>query len=259
MSLFRCWLCGLSLLLLGVSTDAAEVTLAYGEYPFAPYQMGKGPQPANPPGLAIELVMQSAAALDIDVTLRRMPVKRILHLLENGLLDGAIGYSYTTDRADFLIYPRTTTGDVDESKQLYTLEYYLFSRPDFVPQGLGNGLAGLAQYRLGVASGTSLAQVLDSQGIRYEAARTQEQDLAKLLSGRLDLILGPDEPTSQLIKSLGWEKQIRRFGEPLLAREYYLVFNKPFCRDNGSLCERWWHEIQRRRDALFAEKASDYR
>ena len=55
------------------------------------------------------------------------------------------------------------------------------------------------------------------------------------------------------------QQQIRRFGEPLLAREYYLVFNKPFCRENGSLCERWWHEIQQRRDALFAEKANDYR
>lgn len=259
MSLFHRWLCGVVLSLLGLTVGAAEVTLAYGEYPFAPYQMGKGPRPANPPGLAVELVMQSAAQLGIDVKLRRMPVKRILHLLENGLLDGAIGYSYTPDRAEFLMYPRTITGVADESKQLYTLEYYLFSRPDFVPQGLGNGLAGLAQYRLGVAGGSSIAQVLDAQGIRYEAARTPEQDLAKLLSRRLDLVLGPNEPTSQLINSLGWKQQIRRFGEPLLAREYYLVFNKSFCREHGSLCERWWHEIQQRRDALFAEKANDYR
>ena len=259
MSVFRRWLCGVGFLLLGPSVGAVEVTLAYGEYPFAPYQMGEGLRPANPPGLAVELVMQSAAHLGIDVTLRRMPVKRILHLLENGLLDGAIGYSYTPDRAEFLMYPRTITGVADESKQLYTLEYYLFSRPDFVPQGLGNGLAGLAQYRLGVAGGSSIAQVLDAQGIRYEAARTPEQDLAKLLSRRLDLVLGPNEPTSQLINSLGWKQQIRRFGEPLLAREYYLVFNKSFCREHGSLCERWWHEIQQRRDALFAEKANDYR
>ena len=259
MSLFHRWLCGVVLSLLGLTVGAAEVTLAYGEYPFAPYQMGKGPRPANPPGLAVELVMQSAAQLGIDVKLRRMPVKRILHLLENGLLDGAIGYSYTPDRAEFLMYPRTITGVADESKQLYTLEYYLFSRPDFGPQGLGNGLAGLAQYRLGVAGGSSIAQVLDAQGIRYEAARTPEQDLAKLLSRRLDLVLGPNEPTSQLINSLGWKQQIRRFGEPLLAREYYRVFNNSFCREHGSLCERWWHEIQQRRDALFAEKANDYR
>ncbi len=158
MSLFHRWLCGVVLSLLGLTVGAAEVTLAYGEYPFAPYQMGKGPRPADPPGLAVELVMQSAAQLGIDVKLRRMPVKRILHLLENGLLDGAIGYSYTPDRAEFLMYPRTITGVADESKQLYTLEYYLFSRPDFVPQGLGNGLAGLAQYRLGVAGGSSIGK-----------------------------------------------------------------------------------------------------
>ena len=259
MSVFRRWLCGVGFLLLGPSVGAVEVTLAYGEYPFAPYQMGEGLRPANPPGLAVELVMQSAAQLGIDVKLRRMPVKRILHLLEHGLLDGAIGYSYTLERAEFLMYPRTITGVADESKRLYTLEYYLFSRPDFVPQGLGNGLAGLGQYRLGVAGGSSIAQVLDAQGIRYEAARTPEQDLAKLLSRRLDLVLGPDEPTRQLINSLGWKQQIRRFGEPLLAREYYLVFNKPFCRENGSLCERWWHEIQQRRASLLAEKANDYR
>lgn len=259
MSVFHRWLCGVVLSLLGLTVRAAEVTLAYGEYPFAPYQMGKGPKPANPPGLAVELVVQSAAELGINVELRRMPVKRILRLLENGLLDGAIGYSYTAERADFLIYPRTEAGDLDASKRLYTLEYYLFSRPDFIPHGLGDGLSGLSQYRLGVAGGSSISQLLDSQGIRYEAARTPEQDLEKLLSNRLDLVLGPDEPTNRLINSLGWKQQIRRFGEPLLAREYYLVFNNSFCREHGSMCERWWHEIQQRRDALFAEKANDYR
>ena len=157
MSVFHRWLCGVVLSLLGLTVGAAEVTLAYGEYPFAPYQMGKGPKPANPPGLAVELVVQSAAELGINVELRRMPVKRILRLLENGLLDAAIGYSYTAERADFLIYPRTEAGDLDASKRLYTLEYYLFSRPDFIPHGLGDGLSGLSQYRLGVAGGSSIS------------------------------------------------------------------------------------------------------
>lgn len=257
MSLFRHWIYGFGMFLLSSGGEATDVTLAYGDQPFAPYQMGQGISPADPPGLAVELILQTAAELDIQVQLRRMPVKRLLHLLEYNLLDGAIGYSYTPGRAAFLRYPKTAAGAPDRDKRLYSLNYYLFSRPDFVPDGLNGQLSTLNQYRVGVVTGSSVAQLLDEQGVRYDPGRTQEQNLGKLLSGRLDLILGPDEPTRQVIKRLGWEKQIRRFGEPMLARDYYLVFSKPFCRQNGTLCELWWQTLQQRRNALPKGKYAD--
>lgn len=257
MSLFRHWIYGFGMFLLSSGGEATDVTLAYGDQPFAPYQMGQGISPADPPGLAVELILQTAAELDIQVQLRRMPVKRLLHLLEYNLLDGAIGYSYTPGRAAFLRYPKTAAGAPDRDKRLYSLNYYLFSRPDFVPDGLNGQLSTLNQYRVGVVTGSSVAQLLDEQGVRYDPGRTQEQNLGKLLSGRLDLILGPDEPTRQVIKRLGWEKQIRRFGEPMLARDYYLVFSKPFCRQNGTLCDLWWQTLQQRRNALLKGKNAD--
>ena len=257
MAQIRHWIYGIGMFLLSSGVEATDVTLAYGDQPFAPYQMGQGITPADPPGLAVALILQTAAELDILVQLRRMPVKRLLHLLEYNLLDGAIGYSYTPGRAAFLLYPKTAAGAPDRDKRLYSLNYYLFSRPDFVPHGLSGQLSALNQYRVGVVAGSSVAQLLDEQGIRYDPGRTQEQNLGKLLSGRLDLILGPDEPTRQAIKRLGWEKQIRRFGEPMLAPYYYLVFIKPFCRQNGSLCDLWWQTLQQRRDALLKGKNVD--
>ncbi|MBP8773273.1 MAG: hypothetical protein KBH25_08380, partial [Aeromonadaceae bacterium] len=69
MSLFRHWVYGVGVFLLSSGVEATDVTLAYGDQPFAPYQMGQGLSPAQPPGLAVDLILLTAAELDIQVQL----------------------------------------------------------------------------------------------------------------------------------------------------------------------------------------------
>jgi len=240
---------------------AQEVSLAYGDQAFPPYQMGQGRLIDSEPGLAIDVVLQTAQMLGIQVKLQRMPVKRLLHELELEQLDGAIGYSFTVDRAAYLAYPpalQDGTAAPDPSRRLYRVSYYLFSRPDFIPHGLGNGLDGLAQYRIGVLKESAIAGFLFQQGISYEATRTAEQNLEKLKLGRLDLVVGPGEPTGRLIRSLGWQNEIRRSGESLLERDYFLVFSKAFCQNNASLCEQWWQLIRQHRDSIVTRRIDLY-
>ena len=240
---------------------AQEVSLAYGDQAFPPYQMGQGRLVASEPGLAIDVVLQTAQMLGIQVKLQRMPVKRLLHELELEHLDGAIGYSFTADRAEYLAYPPISqegTALPDPSFRLYRVSYYLFSRPDFIPHGLGHGLDGLKQYRIGVLKESAIAGILFQQGIPYEATRTAEQNLEKLKMGRLDLVVGPGEPTGRLIRSLGWQNEIRRSGESLLERDYFLVFSKAFCQNNASVCEQWWQLIRQHRDSIVKRRIDLY-
>lgn len=240
---------------------AQDVSLAYGDQAFPPYQMGQGRLIDSEPGLAIDVVLQTAQMLGIQVKLQRMPVKRLLHELELEQLDGAIGYSFTVDRAEYLAYPpalQDGTTAPDPSRRLYRVSYYLFSRPDFIPRGLGNGLDGLTQYRIGVLKESAIAGFLFQQGISYEATRTAEQNLEKLKMGRLDLVVGPGEPMGRLIRSLGWQNEIRRSGESLLERDYFLVFSKAFCRNNASVCERWWELIRQHRDSIVERRIDLY-
>ena len=258
--IFRCsfsWL----LWLLPCYSLAQDVSLAYGDQAFPPYQMGQGRLTDIEPGLAIDVVLQTAQMLGIQVQLQRMPVKRLLHELELKHLDGAIGYSFTVDRAEYLAYPPISqegTDLPDPSFRLYRVSYYLFSRPDFIPHGLGHGLDGLKQYRIGVLKESAIAGILFQQGIPYEATRTAEQNLEKLKMGRLDLVVGPGEPTGRLIRSLGWQNEIRRSGESLLERDYFLVFSKVFCQNNASVCEQWWQLIRQHRDSIVKQRIDLY-
>jgi polar amino acid transport system substrate-binding protein len=257
---FRRWFWSL-LLLLSCAAPAQEVVLAYGDQAFPPYQMGIGRSPEAEPGLAIDVVLQTASVLGLQVRLERMPVKRVLHEIATEQLDGGIGYSYTPERAEFLVYPEAIHQGVlapDRYRRLYSVDYYLFTRADFIPYGLGSGLDGLKQFRVGVLKESSIASILFQQGIPYEAARTPEQSLEKLLRRRLDLVVGPDEPTGRLLRTLGWQSKIRRSGETLLGREYYLVFSKAFCQRRAPLCQQWWDLIGQRRDAIVKQRAATY-
>lgn len=250
--------------LLGIGvpgTQAQDVELAYGDQAFPPYQMGEGRLVNAEPGLAIDVVRQTAQLLGVQVKLVRMPVKRLLHKLALNQLDGAIGYSFTQDRAEYLAYPPILQDGhalPDPAFRLYRVSYYLFSRPDFIPQGLGHGLDGLTRYRIGVLKESATAGILFQHGTPYEATRTAEQSLEKLKMGRLDLVVGPGEPTGRLLRTLGWHNEIRRSGQSLLERDYFLVFSKAFCQNQVSLCEQWWALIRQHRDRIVQQQLYQY-
>ena len=67
----RCRYLLLGCLLLCSSGPASAVTLGYADHPFAPYQTGYGREPADPPGMAVELVLESAQRLELPVVLER--------------------------------------------------------------------------------------------------------------------------------------------------------------------------------------------
>ena len=258
-SMSRCRYLLLVCLLLCSSGPVSAVTLGYADHPFAPYQTGYGREPADPPGMAVELVLESAQRLELPVVLERLPVRRLLQSVRYGSLDGVFSFSYSAERSGYLAFPLTRDGQIDASKALFAVDYTVFTRPGFDLQPLTQGIAALRHYRVGVLKDSAVAEYLEGEHIPFEVARTPELNLDKLRHGRLDMVLAAEQPTYQLIQSLGWQREIRGSSRPLFHWNYFLVFNRDFYLQHWSLCEAWWAQIQQRRPKVVQARSPLYR
>ena len=227
---------------LALTTAAEPVRLGYADRSFFPLQLGEGALPVEPPGRAVTSVLKSAASLELRTELQRLPIKRLLLMLERGELDGAFSFSYLPERVRSMVFPMTSSGP-DSKRSLGVLEYYLYTRSDFVPHGLDGSVSALAAYRIGVLKDTAIASLLKAQAVPYEATKTIEQNLQKLLLGRIDIFIGQKESTQQQLSKRTEFKTLRRSGEPLFSRHYYLVFSHPFYRQHRQWCEAWWRVL----------------
>ncbi len=243
----------------GAAVTAVPVRLGYANQPFEPYQRGYGEQQEVPPGLAVDLIVDTARELGIRLKIDRMPLRRLVQETRYGGLQGAFSFSYSPERLGYLAYPMTHDGEIDGNKALFAVDYYFFTRPGFDTHLLALGPQALAHYRVGVLKDSAAAQYLDALHIHYDAARTAELNLEKLRRGRLDMVLGPEEPTLRQIRELGWSREIRRSSRPLFHWNYFLVFKREFYQQNWPLCEAWWRQIQQRRDSVIQERMPLYR
>ncbi|MCD8546858.1 MAG: hypothetical protein LRY38_00055 [Aeromonadaceae bacterium] len=240
---WRGWLCLLALWLACTAAWAQPrlvVRLGYADQPFVPYLLGSGSQPADPPGSLVRQIQDSAAAVGVEVQLVRAPIARLLLSLERGSLDGIFPFSYTPQRVRWGVYPLDSHGELRGDLRMLHLAYYLYGHHDLSLTPNPDPWAQLAGYRLGAVKDTAVGEMLSWRGLPVELTRTSEQSLEKLVRGRIDLFVGPRQSTELVLAGLDPHKQIRRFGEPLLARDYYLIFHPTFYRDHTDLCWRWW-------------------
>ncbi|NRB67973.1 MAG: hypothetical protein HRU48_11525 [Vibrio sp.] len=74
---------------LSQASEPIELTLSYQINPSPPYQMGTGVEVVQPPGIALDVINAAAKELNLTIKYERYPNVRVLHLLENGQIDGA--------------------------------------------------------------------------------------------------------------------------------------------------------------------------
>lgn len=240
------WLSLLCLLALWLGSGEAwaqarpVVRLGYADHPFEPYLLGEGSLPGKPPGSMVSRIRRSAAELGVELQLVREPIPRLLVSLERGSLDGIFPFSYTPERIVIGAYPLDKQGELLSSQHLMRLGYYLYGAHDLSLPANADSWAQLAPFRLGAVKDTAVGELLAQRGLSVTLTRTPERSLEMLLRGRLDLFVGPRYSTELVLARLDPAKRIRRFGQPLLARDYYLVFRQDFYRQQPELCQLWW-------------------
>ncbi len=231
------------------------LTLAYADIESFPYQAGNGIEPANPPGIAVELIQQAAADLGIKVNFLRMPVRRVLSEMEEGHVDGGFIYSYNSDRIRNGVYP-LLDGKPDRSRRLATLHYVLYRRMHDKVSWDGNQFSHLST-PLGANTGYSVVADLRRQGVNVEEARSTAQNIQKLRSGRLDAYVAQAIVVDAYLAGAKIT-DIEKIAPPVSSKDYFLMFSHQFYASNSQLAEALWKHLGEIRDRATEQLAKRY-
>jgi polar amino acid transport system substrate-binding protein len=193
----------LGLVLLCSSLLAETKTITMGIYDWEPYVSKK----QENHGLLSEIIDVALERMGYTVVIKVIPFARIIEDLKTGNID---------------ISPAISQND-ERSKNIYfTSPVYDLSMGFIYKKGKinYNNIDDLKEYKGGIMAGTFWAQELEAAGIRYEEVTEQEQNMKKLISGRVDFVCMPKEIAFYLIKTLGEDpsdydfKLFRMDGQP---------------------------------------------
>lgn len=237
------------------NSDQSEIVLAYSDVETFPFMMGSGDSVADPPGLALEIISKAAERLNYRIRFVRFPNKRVLFNLEKGTIDGAFCYSFKQERLKSGVYP-VRGGKLIEGYRIKNWSYYLYRRKDSKLNWDGIKFINL-DGAIGANTGYSIVIDLQKMGLDVEEVKTTEQNLRKLMMGRIDGYAAQDVTTDFYLKSNEYAS-IEKLPIPIATKDYYLLFSKQFIAQYPDKAQKLWKEIGLVRDDIIRNRASAY-
>lgn len=169
---------------------AAPLVLAFDELP--PWKTQANGQHG---GAYTEIVRELAKRVGLELQIVDCPLKRCMLMLESGEADIVIGIKDTAERKRFLRFLATPYRTSSSDKVFY------------VP---ASGAVPITQYgdlrplRIGVKHGAGYFDRLDRDtGLRKDAAKDMRINFQKLVLGRLDTLVIPEDQGEALVAELG--------------------------------------------------------
>ena len=239
------------------AAPACVLSLAYTEHPSAPFLEGEGLVAPAHPGVAVEIVTLAAAEAGCAVHLTRLANLRVLRSAETGDIDGAILFSYDTERAGLMRYPMK--GDQpDASRRLAMFSYYLYRRKGGSINWDGTTLSNPDNLTIGINTGFSIADQLAKFGVKLDEVQTTEQNLGKLRLGRIGAYAMQEHIADPVIRKMHLENDIEKLPAPLSTKNYYLTFSNKFYAAHADIAEHIWSYIAEQRDSLTKSLMQHY-
>ncbi len=240
-------LCSLVLLtvLSSARASAADapmtLQLAYVDVDSAPFQLGRGPEVADPPGISVEMVQRAVSDAGLKLQLQRLPQLRMLHLLETGKIDGAFIFSYNEDRAKRFAYPML--GDKPNASLRAThIRYRLYRRVGSPVNWDGRQFEQL-DGPIGANKGWVIVSTLRDMGLAVDdGAPDHPGNFAKLRLGRV-AAMAALEPSADSYLQIEGITDVEKVGPPLTSRDYFLLFSRAFVASHPELAERIWQKL----------------
>ncbi len=213
---------------------------AFGEAP--PFQLGEGEAvPHEHPGMAVELMQMAAAVLGLDLELGRLPNRRVMPAVADGVADCAFALSFLPERAAVAVYP-TSNGRLDRQRRIGSSAYVVYRRAGSAVGWDGRRFSGLDDGAVGINAGFAARDDLLRMGVRVDEADSTASNMRKLAAGRIaayvvHAAIGDDYLAR--IPSTGIEK----LPVPFQEKDYYVVLSKRFVAENAELAERLWDRL----------------
>lgn len=184
------------------------------EYPPLEYSGKSG----APKGVAVEIVTLVMKELGHSVSIRIFPWTRAVKMVRHGHADAIFTIFRNDEREIFLDY---------SEEILVPQPVFLYATKDspYVYEGL---LENIKEQKIGVVSTISYGQIFDRArpNLFVESTAALEQNFAKLLHGRIDLVVSNDYSANNVIKKLKIENNIKRLYPPIENVPSYIAFSK---------------------------------
>lgn len=215
------------------------------------------------PGLTLELLRLAGERVGVDFVYERVPWKRALYLVETNEADGIFHASFTPERTGIAAYPMKDAPSggrqADPARAVFVQNYVLYKRAGTPVAWDGTALTD-ADGPVGVTISYSVAGDLRRLGVPVEEAKTLEQNLDKLLAGRIAAYAGLEHMSDTVVAANPSKYgKLVKMAPPLVSKPYYLLFSRGFYAAHGDLAERIWDAIAAiNASAEFAEIARRY-
>jgi len=179
----------------------------------------EGPDGA-PVGAAVDVVREVFKHLDMSINIRVYPWTRSLQLVREGKADAIFTAYRKPDREEYLDYT---------SEILINQVVSLYVKADSKRKFKGD-LRELKGASIGVVSTISYGEKFDRAVEKYkltlERVNEFQQNLKKLVSGRIDFLVSNSYTAAVELERLGLQSEIKEMPVPVEVTPSYLAFSK---------------------------------
>lgn len=233
--------------------QSGPIKLCYEDSDNAPWLL-KGGQ-----GLNNVLIDMAAKQANVKIEQVALPWKRCLDSLSSGAVAGAIGASFTAERAAYAAYPTGADGKPDAARRIKTDGYSLYRLKGGTGNWDGKQFSQLTS-PIGVQLGYSVVGDLKKMGIAVDEGRAEADTvMKKILAGRIQLGALQTTEGDELLKRAEFGSKIEKLPLAFTEKPYFVIFNKEFFDKNKAAAEALWNGVAQAREskefsALLKEK-----
>ena len=228
-----------------MASNACVLRLAYDIDSTPPFTVGVGQVTPERPGITAELIRQSAAKVQCDVELIRMPALRAQEWVQQGAGQGAFSFSYSAKSAESLAYPEDGAR-LDRSRRVATLSYVVYVPQESALNWDGQQFTNL-NGPVAVNFGSPITTDLREAGVKVVETYSSQEAMRNLSLGRVAAYVTLAENGENAIARARIDG-IGQLSVPFVSKDYFLVFNRDFYTQNSAKVERLWDEIGSNRD-----------
>ncbi|WP_269533874.1 ABC transporter substrate-binding protein [Chitinimonas sp. BJYL2] len=180
---------------------------------------------------------------------------RCLAELRADVWDGAVGASFTPERAEMAIYPMKA-GQPDAALSLNIDSYSLYRLREGTASWDGQRFSGIHGL-VGVQRGYSIMNDLQAAQLTLDPSASSAGDnLRKLLAGRLvAAVLLSSDAEYAIQQHPDFQQRILRIDPPVVVKPFYLVFSRRFARQHPDVVQQLWQTLPAVRDSAAVRKA----
>jgi len=222
------------------AAHAAPLRLCTIDHPFPPH--------TNPDGSGQAQILLRRAAQESGFVIENSvaPRLRCIAQMKSGAVD-AVFSAYLPDRTAWGVFPMAGAA-ADPARAVGVMRFIVYRQKGGTLQWDGRAFSGMDQRPVGVQTGLAVATQLREIGVPLdEGAKTIEQNLEKLVRGRVQAVVALEGETQPLIEH-DYPGQIEALPKEFSLTPIYLHVRPGYYSQNREAVDKLWNAMRRLRE-----------